>query len=381
MAFGDLVEIVFSSLVVLTVLAELTLGAFVLSKSDGRPAERFLGAFLMLHALLFGLDGLIQLLGLWDETLSHRYYTTSWNSAALFLPVLLVGFAGTYPSSLPMLREWRGWALWLLLSPAAIIALGFGELLYYDRYYGSGLLQVALFALFIAGTALSAMVLFVRARRASTRLESRRIRYMLRVLVIPLAVGSLILGVFGLVFLTADWTQLPWYFFIPVILVGIVFIFVPPVGMAYGLLRYRVFDLDLRLRFTVKSTVVGSVFLSVFLAAAKLGELVLQNTAQGSTIGIVAMGLLFLVLHPVQRLADRVARRLFPARVDSDKYREFRRWETYRATFEDVSADGNVTQRERRVLDSLAKSLRLSAPDIRTIEREVRRERRGAAPG
>lgn len=141
--------------------------------------------------------------------------------------------------------------------------------------------------------------------------------------------------------------------------------------LAYGVLRAQLFDIDLRVRWTVSRTTTATVFLAVFFVAAQLAQNFLA-TAMGWVVGGVAAGLLLFALSPVQRVAERVAATAVPAQRTTPEYLAFRKLEVYKAAVESAYETGGMTDRERQMLDRLRAKLRLEASDAQAIERDVR---------
>jgi hypothetical protein len=134
-----------------------------------------------------------------------------------------------------------------------------------------------------------------------------------------------------------------------------------------------VLDIDTRIRVTVRRGFVGSAFIAVFFAASEIAAALFTEGTGTWVLGILAASLLVFLLAPLQRTGERIAQRLLPA-ADDARYQEFRRWEMYRATYEDLISDGDISTSDRRVLAAMARNLGLDAAAVRTIERSTRRE-------
>ncbi|HLE47780.1 MAG TPA: hypothetical protein VI818_05730, partial [Candidatus Thermoplasmatota archaeon] len=372
---------------------ESLLAIFVLRRAQGNPAGRWLAAFMILHGFAFA-------------DLSVGMFLTFPDGSDTYLDSMNVGFVLLAASTLPMLlfalhhptsvHPAAQWVAGLLATVPAVTVVWFAlaeasgwRFAFHpsptEEVSAAATAPVAFIVLLLMSV-ITTQVLRVRRRNATTALERRRMGYPMWGLGIPLILAALsLIGSFGLslylittqIDSQADADRWTWIF-IAMILPGFLGLaLVPPFSTAYGLLRFRMLDIDLRLRITIRRGFVASVFFAVFLTAAQIAEFVIQNRVQSTVAGVLAMLPLFLLLHPIQRLADRVAGRAMPGAQDSEKYREFRRWEIYRATFEDVSRDGVVTPPERRTLEALAKSLSLDWKAVEGIENQVRRERQG----
>lgn len=140
--------------------------------------------------------------------------------------------------------------------------------------------------------------------------------------------------------------------------------------VGYGILRYQLFDLDVRLKVGVRHSTVAAAFLAVFFVVAQLVEAYAGRF--GTVAGALAAGLLLFALRPLQSAAERVADTAMPRVRGGDvDYVAYRKIEVYKATVEEVAADGRVTDDERRLLARLAAKLDLGETAARAIERDV----------
>lgn len=143
--------------------------------------------------------------------------------------------------------------------------------------------------------------------------------------------------------------------------------------LAYGFLRYQVFDIDLKVKLALDKGTLGAVFVAVFFVVAKLAESLADQLFSGFgwVVGAVAAGLMLFALRPLERLATRVADSAMPKTQDTPAYAQFRKLEVYKATLESFLVDGAVTPRERDALSRLAAKLGIAAADARSIEADV----------
>jgi hypothetical protein len=140
--------------------------------------------------------------------------------------------------------------------------------------------------------------------------------------------------------------------------------------LAYAILYVHVFDIDLKLKWTLSRGTVATVFLAAFLVASQLVQNV-TNAALGLVGGAVAAGMLLLALTPLQRMAERLADAAMPRVRDTREYRLVRKREVYEAAVQSVYQDGDVTERERDTLALLAEKLGLGPAEARGIERRI----------
>lgn len=139
--------------------------------------------------------------------------------------------------------------------------------------------------------------------------------------------------------------------------------------LLYGILRMHLFDIDLKLKWTLRRGTLLGAFVAVFVIVSGIVEQWAQR--YNVLVGGAAVGLMLLALRPLERAADRLADAAMPRVRDTDEYRTVRRREVYRAAVESAIRDGIVTDSERDVLATLADQLGLTAGEARALEREA----------
>lgn len=140
--------------------------------------------------------------------------------------------------------------------------------------------------------------------------------------------------------------------------------------VGYGILHSQLFDLDVKVKLTIRRGTLASVFLGVFFIAAQLAQNLLSQ-GLGLVAGGVAAGALLFALHPLQRVAERVADRAMPGVSASPEYLAFRKLEVYRVAVESALESGGVDARERALLDRLRGKLGIQPRDAAALEREL----------
>jgi hypothetical protein len=397
--------IAISLLVVFAVLAfvtlvEFALGFLVALKGGRRLPAWLLAVYLWLQPFTVGMI-LLQANVNSPEFKFKGFITelTGWkaNELAFFafvgislLPALLVAFSLAYPT-IPQRLRGRTWLLAALFLPGAalaIVALFSGAFRGGASASSSTLAQTLLLldaSLFTLGNATAAAIFWRRAAVSSTELEAKRLRYMRNLVAAPLAIAMLALILTVIINGATKSSDIA--FLIVLAFVGFflaILVLVPAFGMAYGLLKYRILEFDTivksGVRFTISRSVIAAVFLTVFFAVSEGTQAFIQNRTNSTIVGIIGASLLLFAIAPLEHLSHKLARRALPAAHDEEKYREFRRWEVYRATFEEFATDKRISTRERRALASLAKSLGLKDRDVATIESQVRKEQGFAKP-
>ena len=76
-------------------------------------------------------------------------------------------------------------------------------------------------------------------------------------------------------------------------------------------------------------------------------------------------------LVPVQRFAERVAGAAMPNTENTPEYAMFRKLQVYEAALAEALPDGNISERERDLLDRLRDTLGISTADADAIEHEL----------
>lgn len=139
--------------------------------------------------------------------------------------------------------------------------------------------------------------------------------------------------------------------------------------VAYALVKFQLFDIELRIRWTLQQAIVYSFFAIAFLTTSESIERLFN--VDGTIPGILVALLIALAIRPLEALAATLAKRLMPHVEDTDEYRTSRRLDVYRATLEKALRDGEITNREARLLRGLRQDLELPRDKALRVEREV----------
>jgi hypothetical protein len=140
--------------------------------------------------------------------------------------------------------------------------------------------------------------------------------------------------------------------------------------ITYGILRAHLFDIDLRIRWTIKQSTVASVFVAIFYLASEGANRFLSSEL-GNIAGLLAAALVIFFLAPLQRFADRVASAAMPNTRNTAEYTMFRKMQVYEAAVAEARYEGGITAKERALLHRLRDSLGISAVDAESIEGEL----------
>jgi len=140
--------------------------------------------------------------------------------------------------------------------------------------------------------------------------------------------------------------------------------------LAYGVLRVQLFDIDLKLRLALRQGTVGAIIGGAFFVGSELLESIIP--VRGTILGLIAAGVIVLLLRPVQRFAERVAGRAMPRVEDTPEYLDRQKRQVYLAALEGALEDGDVSDRERAILGRLAEQLGLGRDVTLRLEVEAR---------
>lgn len=161
----------------------------------------------------------------------------------------------------------------------------------------------------------------------------------------------------------------PISFVIPFFYELAVIIYVPLV--AYGVLRVQLFDVDLRIKRTIKRSTVAAAFVATFFIVSELAGNYLSNQL-GTVLGVIGTGALMFFLDPIQRAAERLSNAAMPNTQDTPEYETFRKLQVYETAVHAALEDGHISERQRRVLDSMVKSMGIDTSVADRLENDAR---------
>lgn len=299
------------------------------------------------------------------------HFVNDWLVLALYLPAVAAAI------DTPLLRPFRrGWALVLPVLVGvggAVAVLVRPDAFLLDlvastpRKFGSpyfpvagGAQQAGWFLLTVSYT-YGLVATLVAWRTATTSLSRRRAG------ALSLAFGARDLA-FGGVFLYAslffDGTISS--FFIAVQLMAWALL-VYVAMTAYGIAVYHLFDIELRLKWTLERGTMAAAFIAVFFVVSEGAATVLSDRL-GTLAGLLGTGLLVFALAPLQRSAERLADAALPKVQDTPEYRAYRRLQIYGEAFAEARSAGAITPPGRLALEKLRQSLELSREEAAELE-------------
>ena len=229
----------------------------------------------------------------------------------------------------------------------------------------AGILYVTLVALFVF-----AFVASVYTWRASSGVARKRARIFAFAFGFRDVCWGLVYGAMVWELSIGDYTDVfvenpPWFI---VYALG-TFVAVPLI--AYGILRTQLFDIDLRIRWTIKqSTLAAAVVAIVYVVSEGASQFL--SSELGNVAGLLAAAVVVFFLAPLQRFAERVASVAMPNTRNTPEYAAFRKLQVYEAAVAEA-LPGGLSEKERALLRRLQQSLGISAGDAAAIEDELMR--------
>jgi hypothetical protein len=145
--------------------------------------------------------------------------------------------------------------------------------------------------------------------------------------------------------------------------------------IAYGILRTQLFDIDLRIQWTIKQSTLAAIFVAFIYLVSEGADRFLSEEL-GSWPGLLASALIVFFLAPLQKFAERVASIAMPNTENTPEYTAFRKLQVYESSLADALT-GGISDKERVLLDTLRDTLGISPADATTLERELLEGRTG----
>ncbi len=139
--------------------------------------------------------------------------------------------------------------------------------------------------------------------------------------------------------------------------------------LAYAVLRFQLFNIDLKVKFVLQQSTVGALVIGGFIVGSEVLESFVP--VSGTILNIVVAIAILIVLRPMQRLALRMTNSLMRSVQNTPEYLGVRRLVVYRAALEGAVQDGIVTDKERNILDHLRDSLGISHVEAVALEKEL----------
>jgi len=141
-----------------------------------------------------------------------------------------------------------------------------------------------------------------------------------------------------------------------------------PLMVTYALLRYGLFDVNVRLKAGLRRGIIVALFTLTFFVVFETAEALVAGD-RGVLFGIVAAGLLALANRPVERFGQRAADALMPSVKPLPQLRLAEKQRLYLDQLDLVRQDQAVSAKERRMLQRLASALGFTDEEVAALER------------
>ena len=139
--------------------------------------------------------------------------------------------------------------------------------------------------------------------------------------------------------------------------------------IAYGILKTQLFDIDLKIQWTIRQSTIATIFVAVFYVVTEGADRLLESEF-GTWIGLLASALLIFFIAPLQRLADQFSQAVMPNTTDTPEYAAYKKLQVYEAALRDA-LPGGVSDKERALLHHLRGSLGIAEADADALERDL----------
>ncbi len=148
--------------------------------------------------------------------------------------------------------------------------------------------------------------------------------------------------------------------------------------IAYGILRSHLFDIDLRIRWTIKQSTLAASIVAIIFVLSEGAERLLSADL-GNVGGLMVAALVVFVLTPLQRFAERVATVAMPNTENTPEYAASRKMQVYEEAVSEAHYEGGISKKERALLVRLRDSLGISEANADAIEGELTKLQPGIA--
>ena len=140
--------------------------------------------------------------------------------------------------------------------------------------------------------------------------------------------------------------------------------------VAYGILRTHLFDIDLRVRWTIKQSTLAAAFVAIMFLLSEGADRLL-SAELGNFAGLLAAALVVFFLAPLQRFAERVASVAMPNTENTPEYAAYRKMQVFESALADALLEGGISDKERSLLNTLRDTLGISTTDAASLENDL----------
>jgi hypothetical protein len=139
--------------------------------------------------------------------------------------------------------------------------------------------------------------------------------------------------------------------------------------IAYGILKTQLFDIDLKIQWTIRQSTIAAAFVAVLYIVTEGADRLLAEEL-GSWVGLLATALLIFFLAPLQRFAERVSQAAMPNTRNTREYAVYRKMQVYQAALQEA-LPGGISGKEWALLGHLSDSLGIAAADAAALEEDL----------
>ncbi|HLE97499.1 MAG TPA: hypothetical protein VI997_09030 [Candidatus Thermoplasmatota archaeon] len=151
--------------------------------------------------------------------------------------------------------------------------------------------------------------------------------------------------------------------------------------ITYGIMKYQLLGIDLRLKWTIKQSTVAAAFVAVFFVASEATQQVFAARV-GPILGLAAAGALVFAIAPLERLAGRVSEAAMPGVKPISQMGASERALLYLEQARFAWGDGQLSVKDRQILEVARNRLGLTRDEVARLEEEAMglERRSGGAP-
>lgn len=140
--------------------------------------------------------------------------------------------------------------------------------------------------------------------------------------------------------------------------------------IAYGILKAHLFDIDLKIRWTIKQSTLAGIFVALMFLVSE-GASTFLSAELGNVAGLLAAAVVMFFLAPLQRFAEKVASAAMPNTQNTPEYATFRKMQVYESALAEALQETGISERERALLARLRDSLGISETDADAMEADL----------
>lgn len=144
--------------------------------------------------------------------------------------------------------------------------------------------------------------------------------------------------------------------------------------IAYGILKAKMFDIDLKIRWTLKQSTFAAAVVAITFAISEGAEM-LVSAELGDKWGLLAAAVALLFLKPLQAFAEKIVGLLMPNTQNTPEYQRSRKMRVYEEALIEALDENDISTKERALLVRLRDSLEIPVADAVAMEEEARNRR------